>query len=201
MLATEETVANEAERASSDLKDSDRSEASIADLEQRIRRSQEIQETIRAERTNVLSAFSDTFDRVARAILDEEVRGEMRFRGRRINPALTNEIDLTSAALETLKIICFDVAALVSGVEGRGHHPRFLLHDGPREADMDVSIYHNIFRIARLLEQSFGKGAFSFQYIITTTEPPPEEFQKEPWLLDPLLDASEPDGKLLRENF
>jgi hypothetical protein len=201
LLATEETIVAEASRAGADLKESDRLDALILDLESKIRRSQDLQSAIREKRTAALRAFSETFDRVAREILDEEVKGEIRFRGRRINPALTNEIDLTSAALETLKIICFDLAALVSGVEGRGQHPRFLVHDGPREADLDASIYHNIFKTARTLEESFGERALSFQYIITTTEPPPEEFQGQPWLLDPVLHASEPRGKLLGENF
>lgn len=201
LLANEEAIAAEAARARSDPKESERLEVSITDLELKIRRSQDLQSAIREKRTEALSAFSDTFDRVARTILDEDVKGEIRFRGRKIHPTLTNEIDLTSAALETLKIICFDLAAVVSAVEGRGQHPRFLLHDGPREADMDVSIYHNIFRMARALEQSFSEHPFSFQYVITTTESPPEDFQQAPWLLQPVLDASEPGGKLLGENF
>ncbi len=43
--------------------------------------------------------------------------------------------DLTSAAIETIKILTFDIAALIRSVEGRGFHPRFLVHDGPRECN------------------------------------------------------------------
>ncbi|ATC64805.1 hypothetical protein CMV30_12975 [Nibricoccus aquaticus] len=201
-FVNEESIANEAERARSDKTESDRLEKSVADLEQKIRRSQELQAMLRDKNTAALSAFSETFGRVSRTIFDEEnVRGEIRFRGRKINPGLNNEIDLTSAALETLKIICFDLAALVSGVEGRGAHPLFHLHDGPREADMDASIYRNIFSTIHALEEAFGQRAPAFQYIVTTTEPPPDSLLRSPWLIDPILDASAPNGKLLGENF
>lgn len=30
----------------------------------------------------------------------------------------------------------FDIAAVVASIGGNGHHPRFLIHDGLREADM-----------------------------------------------------------------
>jgi hypothetical protein len=103
--------------------------------------------------------------------------------------------------LETPRIIGFDLAVLVSGVEGRGAHPLFHVHDGPREADMDVSIYWSVFALLRALEESYGSRVPAFQYIITTTEAPPEGLRQAPWLIEPPLDATEPGGKLLEENF
>lgn len=201
-LAEEEGIAAEAKRAHADKKESDRLATSVADWETKIRRSQEIQAVLREKNSAVLSAFSETFGRVARAILEnDEMKSEIRFRGRKIQPALKDGIDLTSAALETLKIISFDLAALVSGIEGRGLHPLFHIHDGPREADMDASIYQNIFHLIRSLEEAYGQRVPAFQYIITTTEPPPEELLRAPWLIEPPLDASEPNGKLLCQNF
>ena len=41
------------------------------------------------------------------------------------------------------------------------------------------------------------QGTPAFQYIITTTEPPPSELETVPWLLDPVLDATTPAGRLL----
>ena len=105
------------------------------------------------------------------------------------------------AALETLKIICFDLAALISSVEGQGQHPRFLLHDGPREADMDAELYQRLFLLAKEIQEACGESPVSFQYIITTTEPPPAELQTDAWLLDPVLDASTKAGKLLGDDF
>lgn len=201
-LAEEEGIIAEATRSYADRLESEKLTASIAESEAKIHHSQTVQSVLREKNAAVLSAFSETFGRVARAILEhDEVKSEIRFRGRKIQPALKDDIDLTSAALETLKIICFDLAALVSGVEGRGWHPLFHLHDGPREADMDASLYRNIFHLIRSLEQAYGEKPPAFQYIITTTEAPPEELLQAPWLLVPTLDASEPGGKLLGENF
>ncbi len=80
-------------------------------------------------------------------------------------------------------------------------HGYSLIHDGPREADLDAGLYRNLFSAARALEIAFGDREPTFQYIVTTTEPPPVELQTAPWLLDPVLDASSLDEKLLGENF
>jgi hypothetical protein len=199
--AEDQASAVEAKRAYDDKVEADRLDKSIKDLERDIRKSQDRQTAIRDQKNAALSAFSQTFGRVSRAIVDEEVEGSIRFNGRKIRPTLIHEIDLTSAALETLKIICFDLAALISGIEGRGSHPGFLIHDGPREADMDSELYQRIFHLARALEESFEGRSLTFQYIVTTTEPPPAEMQVSPWLLAPVLDASTREGKLLGEHF
>lgn len=160
-----------------------------------------LQAAIREKQSATLSDFSDTFARVTRAVLGDDVQGSIKFRGRQIRPTLVHGIDLTSAALETLKIICFDLAALISGIEGRGAHPRFLIHDGPREADMDAELYQRLFLLAAELEESFDEAPKTFQYIVTTTEPPPHDMRTAPWLIEPILDASTATGKLLGEDF
>jgi hypothetical protein len=199
--AEDHAVAAEGKRAFADKTEADRLDASITQLEQDIRLSQNKQAHIREQSNAALSNFSQTFARVAKFIVDDEVQGAIRFAGRKVEPTLTHEIDLTSAALVTLKIICFDLAAMISGVEGHGAHPRFLVHDGPREADMDREIYQRIFELAQELENAFRDRPASFQYIITTTEPPPTSMQKSPWLINPVLDASHPSGKLLGQHF
>ncbi len=202
-LAQEEAIATAAKFAHADQSESETLTDSLEKLDAQIRRSQELQAKIREASNSALSAFSDTFARVSRAVLDDPaLHGDIRFHGRRLRPSLSDSsIDLTSAALETLKILCFDLAALIYGVEGRGRHPLFLIHDGPREADLDAGLYRNLFTAARALETTFGDREPTFQYIVTTTEPPPVELQTAPWLLDPVLDASSPDEKLLGENF
>lgn len=195
------SVANEAHRAFLDEQEAAALEASLVELDKQIRTSQELQAALREQRSAALSAFSDTFDRLARAVLGDEVSGSIRFHGRQIRPTLEHGIELTSAALETVKIICFDLAALVNVVEGRGAHPGFLMHDGPREADMDADLYQRLFLVVAELESLFGRHAPSFQYIITTTEPPPGELRRDPWLREPVLSAAEPGKKFLRQDF
>jgi hypothetical protein len=100
-----------------------------------------------------------------------------------------------------LKILIFDLAALISSVEGRGFHPRFLIHDGPREADMAADLYQKIFLLAHELELASTISTPSFQYIVTTTEPPPVDLQDSKSRLDPILDASTKGGRLFKEDL
>ncbi len=61
---------------------------------------------------------------------------------------------------------------------------------------MDPGIYERLFIYGRQLEECFS-GDPSFQYIVTTTAPPPEALRTTPWLLQPVLDASKAEGRLL----
>ncbi len=196
-IATWKSMAHDANRTAESFRQADTFEASLKDLERQIRESQEIQGKLRREHSAALSSFSDVFARICRAMLGTDVSGTIRFKGRQISPRFEQNIDLTSAALETLKILCFDVAALVHSVEGRGHHPRFLLHDGPREADMDVELYQRLFLLAQELESAFGSSTPSFQYIITTTEPPPPIINQSPYLVEPVLSSESAETKFL----
>jgi hypothetical protein len=63
---------------------------------------------------------------------------------------------------------------------------------------MSAEIYQKFFLFARAMEQAFGEqGTPNFQYIITTTKPPPDNLRQKPWLLE-TLDASEPEKRLFK---
>jgi len=111
--------------------------------------------------------------------------------------------ELSGAALDTIKTLAFDLAAVVSSIEGRGEHPRFLIHDGPREGDMARVIYERFFLYAAELEAAFpSRDEANFQYLITTTTPPPKSMrQGSRWLLEPVLDSRKKDKRLLQEDF
>ncbi len=194
-------ISNDAKRAISDAKEAADLEQAITKLEGQIEDSQKRQAAFRERQSEALGAFSDTFRRVVCAVVDEDVTGTIQFRGRLIRPTFQRGIDLSSAAIDTLKVICFDLTSLINGVEGRGYHPRFLIHDGPREADMDALLYQNLFLAIRKLEQDFRGAPLSFQYIITTTEPPPDVMQKPEWVIEPPLNADIPAGRLLGKDF
>lgn len=197
-----QNLSRQARQAKSDEAEASKLEASLAQLDKDIRKSQEQQTKIREQQTKAISAFSETYNRVVKAVLGTEVNATVQFYGRQIDPKVNHRGDLTSAAIDTLKILAFDFAALISGVEGRGLHPRLLIHDGPREADMASDLYQKMFLLVREVELAFGDGhAPSFQYIVTTTEPPPDELKTTPWLIEPILDASTKDGRLLREDL
>ena len=188
--------------AKEDDSEAEKLEKSIGILDKEIRKSLDKQTKARQQQKRALSDFSETFDRVTKAVLGVELSASVHFDGRQLATEMNERGDLTSAAIETLKILAFDLAALISGIEGRGFHPRLLIHDGPREADMAADLYQKLFLLVRELEIAFGKsGTPSFQYIVTTTEPPPEDMQLPPWRIEPVLDASTKDGRLFREDL
>jgi hypothetical protein len=196
-----QAVIRRAKEAKHDGEEADTLEKSVVDLDKEIRQSRALQAEAREKQKKALSGFSDTFDRVTKAILGLEVSASIHFDGRQVETKMSERGDLTSAAIETLKILTFDLAALISSVEGRGFHPRFLIHDGPREADMAADLYQKLFLLAHELELAFSTGTPSFQYIVTTTEPPPADLQEPPSRLDPILDASSKGGRLFKEDL
>jgi hypothetical protein len=194
-------VIRRAKEAKHDGEEATTLEKSVVELDKQIRQSRVLQAEAREKQKKALSDFSDTFDRVAKAILGLEVSGSIQFDGRQVETKMSERGDLTSAAIETLKILIFDLAALISSVEGRGFHPRFLIHDGPREADMAADLYQKLFLLAHELELAFGSRTPGFQYIVTTTEPPPVDLQDSKSRLDPILDASTKGGRLFKEDL
>ena len=149
---------------------------------------------------DLLAKFTRLFHHIAQHLLDKAVNGRVEFSGKSIEPRLEYNGDRDSAALKVTKWVTFDLAALVLGVTtSEAHHPRFLLHDSPRESDMAPIIYGGLFSAAKEIEGTFGDAA-PFQYIVTTTEPPPEVVRKAPWLrLE--LDASVETERFLGINL
>jgi predicted RNase H-like nuclease len=89
------------------------------------------------------------------------------------------ETGLSGEAVETLSLVLADLAAVFCSVNGSGYHPRFLLHDSPREADLDRHIYNHFLEVAfNISEQLGGANAAPFQYIVTTTSRPPDRLQE-----------------------
>ncbi|MFO0592987.1 MAG: hypothetical protein U0441_35930 [Polyangiaceae bacterium] len=163
-------------------------------------------DTVNEQRAALRKAHQETRDRLSRrfesilkSLLGDQMGGEVQITRDGIEPIVKERGDRESAAMDTVGVIAFDLAALSLGFEGYGKFPGFLLHDGPREADMDQAIYDRIFLYARTLEEAFpSAGSIGFQYIVTTTTPPPASMRDAPWLLQPVLDASTPEGRLLR---
>ena len=89
----------------------------------------------------------------------------------------------STAAIESLKVIAFDLAVMCISIEDGTRLPAFQLHDSPREADLGLSVYHRLFDLAKGLEVP---GPVLFQYIVTTTTQPPGDVRVKPWLCDTL---------------
>lgn len=138
------------------------------------------------------------FKRLVRNILKEPYDGTVTIsKYGELQPRLRRRKEEVSTALDALKVIVFDLAALLTGIEGAGGHPGFIIHDSPREADLMLDFYHGIFREMKRWAEGFEADEAPFQYIITTTTPPPEEMRNETWVCWPPLDASKPESRLL----
>ncbi len=154
---------------------------SVASLSRDIKESYARQEQLRGEGREAIQRFSARFEYVVRALLGTEVTGRVDTSGRSLTLVVEEHGKRDSAAIATVRLLAFDLAALASSVEGYGSFPRFLIHDGPREADLSVDIYERLFLFAREIEKSFDAEP-SFQYIVTTTTAPPTTLQGDPWL-------------------
>lgn len=117
-------------------------------------------------------------------------KGELQFR-------IEEATGLSGEAVETLALVLADVAAMMCACQGIGHHPRFLVHDSPREADLDRHIYNRYLRAMwALTKEHGGKDAAPFQYIVTTTSRPPGDIHDAICLK---LEAHPPENMLFRQ--
>ena len=132
---------------------------------------------IRQKNEGAVRRLSQLFDAVIRELVPGEIEGSVLIDGKGITLKVSQGGERSTAAIDSLKVVAFDIAALLLAVEGAAHLPTFLLHDSPREADLGQSIYDRLFRFIQSLENK----AY-FQYIVTTTTEPPSDLRREPWL-------------------
>ncbi len=120
---------------------------------------------------------------------------------RELSFQVTHGPAMSGEAVETLSVLLADVACLVyNSVSQKACLPGILLHDSPREADLGLRIYRSFIRLVGTLQDHFGSpDKCPFQYILTTTTPPPAEFQTDQVKLR--LNAADPDGLILRKNI
>jgi peptidoglycan hydrolase CwlO-like protein len=140
-------------------------------------------ETLSAHRIAVaesITYLSGWFDTTMRELVPGEIRATAKLDGNGLTLKVELGGDRSTAAIDSLKVVAFDLAVLIMSIEGRTRFPGFLIHDSPREADLGLSIYSRLFAFARTLE-SFGPSPL-FQYIVTTTTEPPPEFRTDNWL-------------------
>jgi hypothetical protein len=147
-----------------------------------------------------ISQFTRIYDHFAKLLMGDDVTAKVDFAGKAIEPSLDCDGPRDSTALKLAKWLAFDLGSMALSVTGAGHHPRFLLHDSPREADITEAIYHELFRAATALENATS-GEPAFQYIVTTTQSPPDDVRQTPWLLDPVLSGSEAKTRFLGVNL
>ena len=135
----------------------------------------------RDKQARVFGRMSEKFDPIVRHLIGHDARGRIALSGVGIELSIDLGGDRTTAAIDSLKVLAFDLAALCLSIEGATRVPAFLLHDSPREADLGLSIYHQLFQLVREIEKKADQPLF--QYIVTTTTRPSDDLAREPWLV------------------
>lgn len=162
----------------------------------------ELTDLLRQHDTN-RERLGSIFSGAVRAVLPYgSYDGKVSLDSRELAFRVTHGPAMSGEAVETLSVLLSDIASLIHNtVSDRACLPGFLLHDSPREADLVLRIYKTFIRFVASLQQHFGSpDNCPFQYIITTTTPPPKELQGAPFL-KLQLNAAEPDGLLLKRNI
>ena len=124
--------------------------------------------------------LSNWFDIVLRELVPGDIKGSAKLDGNGLKLNVELGGYRSTVAIESLKVVAFDLAVLAMSMEKSLYFPGILLHDSPREADLSEEIYKRLFLFAEKMEKC--TSAPLFQYILTTTTAPPKSFQTRPWL-------------------
>jgi predicted nucleic acid-binding Zn-ribbon protein len=189
------------------MDDLDRLGALVADRDQNGADALRLAESIDDERAAVaalrsaqaqrVAEVAERFDGIVRELVGSEAAGRATLDGNGLKLYIDLGGERSTSAIDSLKVIAFDLAILSLGLEGRTPLPAWLIHDSPREADLGLSVYHQLFRLARNLERH-GRHPL-FQYIVTTTTPPPDDFINVPELCETL--GGNAQERLLRRDL
>ncbi|MCB8747286.1 hypothetical protein LHU53_10235 [Rhodoferax sp. U2-2l] len=103
-------------------------------------------------------------------------------------------------AYRVLEVLLGDVACMLDSARPENALPGLFIHDCPREADMSVGLYENFLTLIGQLQKTQYAGLeLPFQYIVTTTTPPPTDLQDGTVCLT--LDPSSDEGLLFGRRF
>jgi uncharacterized protein YydD (DUF2326 family) len=162
-----------------------------------------LHESMRLERERAAAAIGDLetiFQQLVASLMPRGCSGKMRLDGNGLHPEilLDRGVGLSTAAVESFKIVAFDLAAMILSVNGKASMPSFLIHDSPREADLDADIYSNLFDFVLSLEEKASPPPF--QYIVTTTTAPSQQARAhEAMRLQ--LSSTPPEARLFAMDF
>lgn len=174
----------------------DSAKSTIKESNAIIKSCEQILSDLRENEIGKQNQISSLFDFVIKKVVSDELSGELIFSKIDINASLRREGELESEAYKALRALSYDYTALIGRLCGLSNHPGFLLHDSPRESDLEHSLYQQLFTFIHELET---KAPTSFQYIVTTTETPPKQLIDTHVRVN--LDGSTKQGRLYCENL
>jgi hypothetical protein len=173
-------LVDDVERLSELIGTQETAQKSAREIGSRLETERAVLGAFRDKQARVFGRLSEKFDPIVRRLVGSDAKGRVTLSGNGLEPNVNMGGDRTTAAIDSLKVLAFDLAVLCLSIEGATRVPAFLIHDSPREADLGLSIYHRLFLLVTEIEGLDGPP--QFQYIVTTTTRPPEDLAVEPWL-------------------
>lgn len=153
--------------------------------------------TLRHEQSSREKSLAELTDLFVQELLSHEAFGglDIRDEDRPFRLSLRG-----GEAYRVLEILVGDLVCLLDSSHPASAFPSLLIHDCPREADMGPRPYRDFLHLIERIEREAYGDAVPFQYIVTTTTPPPESLQEEPYLRL-TLDPSQDEGLLFGRRF
>ena len=169
-----------------------------------VKSSSKLLEDVRKKHGGKINRISDIYQQLLQQIFGQAAIGCVQLDGDGLRPVPDKKLAPAGAALSVMTtVLTFDIACVAASMDGTGHHPRFLMHDSPREGDMEGPLFRRLFEVVHYLETQFKNPEdISFQYIVTTTTLPPSELADEDGPYVRLtLDAIDDSNRLLKVKF
>ena len=188
---------DEASRLRDLLAEGGQEQANMDALDVQIEEKRERLSAFRDEQAQVFQTLSNFFDGIVGELV-HGATGSVKLDGNGLKLSVDFGGDRSTAAIDSLKVVAFDLAVMCMSIEGSIRLPAFLVHDSPREADLGLSVYHHLFAAVQSLEPD--EETPLFQYIVTTTTPPPQQFKKKPWLVETLR-GTPAEARLLKQDL
>lgn len=178
-----------------------RAENVVKNLERQVDESLGRQDSARKQQKRKRDELSRYFVWALKELFGPDADGKLAFDAKGLRPVPMPTLGANGAAVSTVsRVLGFDLACLAASTCGVGHAPPFLIHDSPKEADMEDALYDRLFELPLELERAYRGQTPLFQYIVTTTSPPPDPASAEPYTRL-VLDARVPEGLLLGRQF
>jgi hypothetical protein len=194
----------DAKRFDAVAKEASTHDSAITNLAKAIDDSSAKQETARKtlEHTKRVANASAAYTQVLQRVFNETATGSIQVDGFGLQPKPAKQLTPGGRALSAMAtVVSFDLACVMLSIAGVGNHPRFLIHDSPREGEMEMPLFKRIFDVACYLENCFGDAPPSFQYIVTTTKAPPSYCIDGERHTRLILHRRDDEGRLLKRTF
>jgi hypothetical protein len=160
----------------------------------------EIRKLVRRRRNRI----SEVYEPILREIFGPAASGRIHVEGNGLQPMLDKKVAPGGAPPSVMiSVLACNVSCVAVSIDDVGQHPRCLIHDSPREGEMEGPLLRRLFEIVHELETQFSDpNHVDFHYNVTTTSEPPthQADADSPYVVE-TLDATSENGRLLRRKF